>query len=131
MARPELTEGFVFSLAPCYACAGKGEGMVTTTTPLAEVLDARIMEGELYEGLPRKEVRCYACGHRCLIRQAGRGICQVWFHREGTLHVPTGYVAALQCDPTDQCDPTEKKSVCHLLPGSKILTFGMLGCDYH
>jgi hypothetical protein len=38
------------------------------------------------------------------------------------LHVPWGYVAALQCDPT------EKKPFYHLLPGSDTLTFGMLGC---
>jgi pyruvate formate lyase activating enzyme len=38
--------------------------------------------------------------------------------------VPWGYVAALQCDPT------EKKPFFHVLPGSKTLTFGMLGCDY-
>jgi pyruvate formate lyase activating enzyme len=39
--------------------------------------------------------------------------------------VPWGYVAALQCDPT------EKKPFFHLLPGSDTLTFGMLGCDFH
>jgi pyruvate formate lyase activating enzyme len=39
--------------------------------------------------------------------------------------VPWGYVAALQCDPT------EKKPFYHLLPGSETLTFGMLGCDFH
>jgi pyruvate formate lyase activating enzyme len=38
---------------------------------------------------------------------------------------PTGYVAALACDPT------EKKPFFHLLPGSDTLTFGMLGCDLH
>jgi len=39
--------------------------------------------------------------------------------------VPNGYVAALQCDPV------EKKPFFHFLPGSKALTFGMLGCDFH
>ena len=39
--------------------------------------------------------------------------------------MPWGYVAALQCDPT------EKKPFYHFLPGSDTLTFGMLGCDYH
>ena len=41
------------------------------------------------------------------------------------MHVPWGYVSALQCDPT------EKKPFYHLLPGSDTLTFGMLGCDFH
>lgn len=44
---------------------------------------------------------------------------------DGTLRAPWGYVAALQCDPT------EKKPFYHLLPGSSTLTFGMLGCNYH
>ncbi|TLY38978.1 MAG: AmmeMemoRadiSam system radical SAM enzyme, partial [Nitrospirae bacterium] len=35
------------------------------------------------------------------------------------------YIGALQCDPI------EKKPFFHVLPGSKALSFGMLGCDYH
>ena len=54
-----------------------------------------------------------------------RGICKVRFNKEGTLFAPAGYVAALQCDPT------EKKPFFHCLPGSDTLTFGMLGCDFH
>ena len=92
---------------------------------LAEVLDRMTVEGELYERLPDSEVRCYACGHRCLIRAGKRGICQVRFNDGGRLRVPWGYVGALQCDPT------EKKPFFHLLPGSDTLTFGMLGCDFH
>jgi pyruvate formate lyase activating enzyme len=49
----------------------------------------------------------------------------VRFNNGGRLKVPWGYVAALQCDPT------EKKPFYHVLPGSRTLTFGMLGCDYH
>jgi pyruvate formate lyase activating enzyme len=39
--------------------------------------------------------------------------------------VPSGYVAGLQVDPT------EKKPFFHVLPGSRALTFGMLGCNFH
>jgi pyruvate formate lyase activating enzyme len=39
--------------------------------------------------------------------------------------VPAGYVAALQLDPV------EKKPFFHALPGSRALSFGMLGCDLH
>ncbi len=92
---------------------------------LANVLDDLTVEGELYESLSDKEVRCYACGHRCLIREGKRGICQVRFNLDGKLRVPWGYVAALQSDPI------EKKPFSHVLPGSNALTFGMLGCDYH
>jgi pyruvate formate lyase activating enzyme len=92
---------------------------------LASVLDAMTAEGELGQKQADESVRCFACGHRCLIRPGRRGICQVRFNREGMLHVPSGYVAALQCDPT------EKKPFYHLYPGSDTLTFGMLGCDFH
>ena len=92
---------------------------------LANVLDGLTVPGELYERLPDAAVRCYACGHRCLIREGRRGICKVRFNEGGTLKVPWGYVAGLQSDPT------EKKPFYHLLPGSDTLTFGMLGCDFH
>ena len=92
---------------------------------LANKLDTLTVEGELYEKLPDDSVRCFACGHRCLIREGKRGICQVRFNKGGKLFVPHGYVAALQSDPI------EKKPFSHVMPGSNALTFGMLGCDYH
>jgi pyruvate formate lyase activating enzyme len=92
---------------------------------VAEILDSLTVEGTLYERLPEKAVRCFACGHRCLIREGKRGICQVRFNQAGTLRVPWGYTAALQADPI------EKKPFFHVMPGSNALTFGMLGCDYH
>ena len=94
---------------------------------LAEVLDRRTREGagELTDHLGGGDLRCHACGHRCLIREGKRGICKVRFNEGGRLMVPSGYVAALACDPT------AKKPFFHLLPGSDTLTFGMLGCDLH
>jgi pyruvate formate lyase activating enzyme len=94
-------------------------------TTVADVLDKMTVEGELYEKLEDDSVRCYACGHRCLVREGRRGICQVRFNRGGKLYVPWGYVAALQVDPI------EKKPFFHVLPGAEALTFGMLGCDFH
>lgn len=100
--------------------------MVSTKNhTLAQVLDARTVEGELYEKLPDNKLRCYACGHNCVIFDGHRGICKVRFNQGGKLYVPRGYVGALQCDPT------EKKPFFHVMPGSDTLTFGMLGCDYH
>src|SRR3989442_2785329 len=98
-----------------------------TTTSSAEVLDKMTAEGapELTERLENNALKCYACGHRCLIKEGKRGICKVRFNEGGHLRVPVNYVAALQCDPT------EKKPFFHALPGSDTLTFGMLGCDLH
>ncbi len=92
---------------------------------MADVLDNLTVEGTLYERLADDAVRCFACGHRCLIHKGKRGICQVRFNQGGELRVPWGYVAALQSDPI------EKKPFFHVLPGSNALTFGMLGCDFH
>jgi pyruvate formate lyase activating enzyme len=99
----------------------------TRSAPLAQVLDSLTTEGapELTEHLVDGALKCYACGHRCLIKAGKRGICKVRFNLGGHLRVPTNYVAALACDPT------EKKPFFHVLPGSDTLTFGMLGCDLH
>ena len=94
---------------------------------LAGTLDALTVEGaaELTEHLADDALKCYACGHRCLINEGKRGICKVRFNEGGRLLVPANYVAALACDPT------EKKPFFHVIPGSDTLTFGMLGCDLH
>jgi pyruvate formate lyase activating enzyme len=99
--------------------------MATQTITLGEILDRLTVEGTLYEKLDNQAVRCYACGHRCLIKDGREGICHVRFNKGGVLYVPYGYVGALQVDPT------EKKPFFHILPGSDTLTFGMLGCDLH
>jgi pyruvate formate lyase activating enzyme len=70
-------------------------------------------------------IRCLACGHRCLVKPGRRGICRVRSNGGGTLRVPRGYTAALAVDPV------EKKPFFHVLPGSRALSFGMLGCDFH
>ena len=93
--------------------------------PLARLLDTLVTEASWYAAEADGRLRCFACGHRCLIGDGKRGICKVRFNREGKLMVPTGYVGAVQCDPT------EKKPFFHVLPGSDALTFGMLGCDLH
>ena len=92
---------------------------------LADRLDVLSREGELYEKLDDHDLRCFACAHRCLIREGRRGICQVRFNQGGELRVPWGYVAGLQSDPI------EKKPFYHMLSGVDALSFGMLGCDFH
>ncbi len=94
---------------------------------LAEVLEARTIEAapELVESLDRGRLRCHACGHACPIPDGAAGVCKVRFNRGGVLHVPHGYVGALQCDPV------EKKPFFHAHPGALAFSFGMLGCDLH
>jgi len=99
--------------------------LTATVQPLAQLLARHTREGELYENLEGSRVRCFACGHRCLIPPGRVGICRVRFNEAGVLKVPFGYVAGLHVDPV------EKKPFFHVLPGAKALSFGMLGCDYH
>ena len=89
--------------------------------------DARVREGDpaLWETLDRNRVRCYACGHCCPISDGQPGVCKVRFNHGGTLYVPYGYVAGVQCDPI------EKKPFFHAHPGALAYSFGMLGCDLH
>jgi pyruvate formate lyase activating enzyme len=98
---------------------------MATATTLKQALKAYTAEGELYEPLESGKVRCYACGHRCVILPGLDGICRVRYNEDGRLMVPAGYVGGVQCDPT------EKKPFFHAYPGSLALTFGMLGCDLH
>ena len=92
---------------------------------LEDVLRDRTADGRLVESLGEGKVRCFACGHRCLIPEGNRGVCKIRYNEGGVLRVPRGYVAGLQVDPI------EKKPFFHALPGSDALSFGMLGCDFH
>src|SRR5512133_1352947 len=94
---------------------------------LRDVLRRMTAEADpaLVKAEPDGSVRCFACGHRCLVRPGKEGICKVRYNEGGTLRVPYGYVAGLACDPI------EKKPFNHVLPGADIVTFGMLGCDFH
>ena len=89
--------------------------------------DDRVRQADpaLWEKLDRNRVRCYACGHCCPIPEGQPGVCKVRFNQGGTLYVPWGYVAGVQCDPI------EKKPFFHAHPGALAYSFGMLGCDLH
>ncbi len=99
--------------------------MKSEAPTLKTVLETLTKEGALYERLDNRRVRCYACGHRCVIFDGLDGICRVRFNRGGRLLVPHGYAGAMQLDPI------EKKPFFHALPGSLAMSFGMLGCDFH
>jgi pyruvate formate lyase activating enzyme len=92
---------------------------------LAETLTANTREGVLWERLDDKRIRCFACGHRCPIFDGQAGVCKVRFAAGGTLRVPWGYAAGVQCDPI------EKKPFFHVRPGALAFSFGMFGCDLH
>ncbi len=94
---------------------------------LREILDRQVREAapSLYEKLDNNRVRCFSCGHCCPIPEGQPGVCKVRYNRGGTLYVPWGYTAGMQCDPI------EKKPFFHAHPGALAYSFGMLGCDLH
>lgn len=88
-------------------------------------LDSLTAPMSLFVDEGQEKVRCVACGHRCLIPPESIGVCKVRFNHQGVLYGPRGYVSGLQDDPI------EKKPFYHVMPGSRALSFGMLGCDFH
>jgi pyruvate formate lyase activating enzyme len=94
---------------------------------LRDILDQKVCEADsaLYERLDNNRVRCFSCGHCCPIPEGQPGVCKVRYNRGGTLYVPWGYTAGMQCDPI------EKKPFFHAYPGALAYSFGMLGCDLH
>jgi len=100
--------------------------MVTpaNSTQIRYPLDRNTKPGKLVRQLEDDSLICTACGHLCKLKSGQRGICKVRYNDQGTLRVPFNYVAGLQNDPI------EKKPFFHAFPGSRALSFGMLGCDF-
>jgi pyruvate formate lyase activating enzyme len=68
-------------------------------------------------------VRCGLCPHNCLIAEGGRGVCGARGVVGGRLRALTyGMVSSVALDPI------EKKPVFHFCPGSKVMSFGSVGC---
>ncbi len=74
---------------------------------------------------PSGKLVCVACAHRCKLADGARGVCLVRGRTGDAFSVPWGYTAGMAVDPI------EKKPFFHMLPGSRALSFGMLGCDLH
>lgn len=80
----------------------------------------------LWESLGDGRVRCDACALRCKIPAGRPGICAVRVNRDGRLYsLVYGRAAALHVDPI------EKKPLFHFFPGSRILSVGTVGCNFH
>jgi pyruvate formate lyase activating enzyme len=91
--------------------------------PLADTLSSRTRAGVLFEPTAHGALRCTACAHRCVMEDGRTGACGVRTHRNGTMHVPYGYVAR------KYVRAVESNTIYHVRPGAKALTFGMFGCD--
>ena len=69
-------------------------------------------------------IRCGLCPHACLISEGARGICGARGVIGSKLRALTyGLVSAAAVDPI------EKKPVFHYRPGSRVASFGSVGCS--
>ncbi|MET1125188.1 MAG: AmmeMemoRadiSam system radical SAM enzyme [Archaeoglobaceae archaeon] len=82
------------------------------------------VESYLYEKLDG-EVRCKTCWHRCRLKEEKWGICRVRKNEGGRLWVYNyGLVSSIALDPI------EKKPLHNYKPGSKVLSFGSVSCNF-
>lgn len=71
------------------------------------------------------KIICQLCSHYCKLKNNQIGLCGVNKNINGRLkNLVYGYVAALNIDPI------EKKPLYHLLPNSKALSLGTVGCNF-
>jgi pyruvate formate lyase activating enzyme len=70
-------------------------------------------------------VQCQLCAHHCTIPDGRRGVCGVRENRGGELHTLIyGLYSSVAVDPI------EKKPLYHFYPGSNILSYGTVGCNF-
>jgi len=73
----------------------------------------------------KERIICLLCQHYCKLIEGQTGICAVNKNVDGALkNLVYGHPIALNVDPV------EKKPLYHMLPGSKALSFGTVGCNF-
>ncbi|MFH1134168.1 MAG: AmmeMemoRadiSam system radical SAM enzyme [Nanoarchaeota archaeon] len=69
-------------------------------------------------------VQCRLCPRLCVLEDGQSGFCNVRQNMKGKLYsLVYGKAAAVNVDPI------EKKPLFHFLPGSKVFSFGTIGCN--
>ncbi len=83
-----------------------------------------IVESYLYEKL-NGDVRCKTCWHRCKLKDGKWGICRVRKNEGGILKVYNyGLISSIALDPI------EKKPLNNYKPGTRVLSFGSVSCNF-
>ena len=74
--------------------------------------------------LTDNKVQCTICPRNCKLSEGQAGFCQIRRNVKGEVTLTSyGYNTGLAVDPI------EKKPLYHFYPGSKVLSFGTLGCN--
>lgn len=77
------------------------------------------------EVVGKERITCLLCRHYCQIKEGSVGICGVNKNENGALKTLVyGHPSALNLDPI------EKKPLYHMLPGTSVLSFGTVGCNF-
>lgn len=82
------------------------------------------MEARWWREEAQGRVLCELCPRRCLLAEGRAGYCGVRFNEGGRLETAVHGLTSGLC-----ADPVEKKPLYHFLPGSKVLSFGTVGCN--
>ncbi|PHS40640.1 MAG: AmmeMemoRadiSam system radical SAM enzyme [Sulfurovum sp.] len=73
----------------------------------------------------KERIVCLLCRHSCKLKEGQVGICGVNKNVDGELKTLVyGHPIAVNVDPV------EKKPLYHMLPGSRVLSFGTVGCNF-
>lgn len=73
----------------------------------------------------KERITCSLCRHSCKLKEGQVGICGVNKNVNGELKTLVyGHPIAVNVDPV------EKKPLYHMLPGSRVLSFGTVGCNF-
>jgi pyruvate formate lyase activating enzyme len=84
-----------------------------------------MQKATLFKKLDEGRVQCTCCQRYCIVEKGRRGFCGVRKNIDGELFLSVhGKAIAVNTDPV------EKKPLYHFLPGSKIFSFGTLGCNF-
>ena len=84
------------------------------------------MNPQYYRTLENSEIQCILCPYNCRIKPGRSGVCRVRTNNNGIMELPYyGKISSVAVDPI------EKKPLYHFFPGSKILSIGFWGCNFH
>ncbi len=76
--------------------------------------------------MAENKITCDLCPRNCRLKDGQAGFCRIRKNEGGKIVLTDyGYITSIQIDPV------EKKPLYHFLPGKKILSIGMQGCNLY
>jgi pyruvate formate lyase activating enzyme len=85
---------------------------------------AQPREAMFWDAKDKGRVQCLLCPHNCKIAPDKAGKCTVRINKKGKL-----VTLVFGLSSTGMPDPIEKKPLYHFYPGSRVYSFGTVGCN--